>query len=116
MTTSIIIQNGKIKTKADAENFIKKSLCSGSEICITEITKQHYNQVGNLIVEGEQYHIYKDNQGNVTATIRSGNLRDILNPEIYIADTRNPKNYAMTIYDIVWKLRKYINNKYLHSC
>lgn len=112
-----IIKNshcGKIRSKRDVMYFITERLCCGSELCFTEITSRHYDYNGRAVAMGEQYHIYKDKQGRITATIRSGNLRDMFNPEVCIADS-GEGNYALSIEDVIWKLRKQINQKYL-SC
>lgn len=98
-TTMIIISRPgfKIRTKADAERFINN--CMGSGVII-------------ITANGIQYRITKSPEDRITITERIENLNDIFNPAVMIADTHSDI-YSYNVADIVYKLRKHINQGYL---
>ena len=83
----------KIKTKDDARKFIEECISGEGCICIK-------------ISKTETYYFHSSKLGLAYITHRLGNLSDVFNPELRIVDEKN--------IDTIWKLRKYINEKYLN--
>lgn len=84
----------KIKTKEDARTFIEKCISGDGYIVI----KLSHN---------EAYYIYSTKQGFSYITHRIGDLADIFNPELRLPSEDN--------IDTIWKIRKYINQKWFNE-
>lgn len=83
----------KIRTKSDAREFLEKCI-SGDGYIVIKINPT------------EAYYIYSSKDGFSHITHRYGDLSNIFNPELRIVDEKN--------IDTIWKLRKYINEKYFN--
>ena len=83
----------KIKTKSDAREFLEKCISGEGYICIK-------------INSSEAYYVYSSKNGFSHITHRYGDLSNVFNPEVQIINEKN--------IDIIWKLRKYINEKYFN--
>ena len=83
----------KIKTKEDARTFIEKCI-SGEGYIVIKINPS------------EAYYIYSAKDGFSHITHRHGDLSNPFNPEVQIINEKN--------IDTIWKLRKYINEKYFN--
>ena len=56
----------------------------------------------------------KENDGTISVLKKMGDLYDIFNPLLEVANTNNPA-YKETVYDVIWKYRKYINAKWFND-
>ena len=87
----------KIRKKIDTDIFIDKCMCKNN---------------GYYVIDKDmQFIMSKDNDGNVSVSIKSGNIYDIFNPCIEVARTNN-NCYEYTVQDWIWKFRKAINHKW----
>ena len=93
-------QGFKIRKKVDCDTFIEKCMCNDNSYVI--------------IVDGTQIIMKKDKDGNVSVTIRNGDLNDKFNPHLEVARTKN-NCYDKTVQDYVWKYRKTINKKWFNE-
>ena len=83
----------KIRTKEDSRTFIEKCV-SGDGFTVIKIN------------HNEAYYIYSSKSGFSYITHRFGDLANIFNPEL-----RLPEEDTI---DIIWKIRKYINQKWFN--
>ena len=83
----------KIKTKEDARTFIEKCI-SGDGYVVIKIS------------HNEAYYIYSTKDGFSYITHRLGDLSNIFNPELRLLEEDT--------IDIIWKIRKYINQKWFN--
>lgn len=83
----------KIKTKEDARTFIEKCILGDGYVVIK-------------ISHNEAYYIYSSEKGFSYISHRIGNLSDIFNPEFRLPEEDN--------VNTVWKIRKYINQKWFN--
>lgn len=88
----------KIKTKNDVKIFAEKCMCKGGMYVLN-------------INEETQFVFHKDKDGEISVDFRSGDLKDIFNPSIEVASTKND-SYENSVYHYIWKCRKFINAKY----
>ena len=91
----------KIKKKVDTEYFVRKCMCFNSE---------YYLKINNELA----IFLKKGKDGTVSVAEKRGNLYDLFNPLLEVANTGNP-SYKETVYDYVWKYRKYINAKWFND-
>lgn len=101
MNMITVIPGFKIRKKSDVDVFINKVICTG-EYSVSE----EENGVGTQVL------FWKGKDGNMSVDVRKGNLRNISNPSIEIANTKN-KSYKMSVEDAIWKYRRIINHKLL---
>lgn len=87
----------KIRTRIEALQFMNKCMGVGSFSIVTD--------------DKTQYIVEKFDDGNVRVSIRKGDLTNIFNPELVIADTAS-EAYEQTVQAVLWQIRKYINRKY----
>ena len=90
----------KIRKKVDCDTFIEKCMCNDNGYVI--------------IVDGTQVIMKKDKNGDVSVDIRQGNLKDIFNPYLEVARTKD-NCYDKTVQDYIWKYRKAINEKWFNE-
>lgn len=90
-----IPQGFKIRKKVDVDEFINKCMCKDNRYSVVNDT-------------GEQIIIEKDKDGNVSVCLRNGDLRNIFNPMLEVASTKN-NCYKETVQDYIWQFRKAIN-------
>lgn len=90
-----IPQGFKIRKKADIDTFINTCMCNNNR----------YSAVNE---SGEQIIIGKDKDGNVSVCLRNGDLKNIFNPMLEVARTKD-NCYKETVQDYIWKFRKAIN-------
>ena len=91
----------KIKKKIDIEYFIEKCMQKDDE---------YYFKINNELA----VFIRKYKNGCVSVLIKNGDLNDIFNPLLEVANTNNSA-YKETVYDYIWKYRKYINAKWFNE-
>ena len=91
----------KIRKKVDAEYFVQKCMCKDNEYYI-KIDKYFA-----LILR-------KENDDTISVLKKMGDLYDIFNPLLEVANTNNPA-YKETVYDYIWKYRKHINAKWFND-
>lgn len=92
--------NFKIKSKKDAEVFINDAMCN--------------NNTYTIIVNKETAYIFEKVNNEVCVYEKKGDLSDIFNPLLEVANTAN-KFYKDSTVDYVWNLRKYINAKFFNE-
>ena len=85
----------KIRSKADAKRFLHESMMDGK--C-------------TYIVNDELLFVIEKNGDNISIAEKWGDLKNIFNPLVEVANTTNTA-YKESVYDIVYKYRKYINEK-----
>ena len=90
----------KIKKKTDAEYFANECMCKGSE---------YYIKINNDLA----IFFRKEKDGTISVAEKRWDLYDPFNPLLEIANTSNP-SYKETVYDYIWKYRKYINAKWFN--
>ena len=91
----------KIRKKADTKFFTEKCMQKDSE---------YYLKIDTdfaLILE-------KEKDGECSVAIKRGDLQDYFNPLLEVANTNN-NAYKETVYDYIWKYRKYINAKWFNN-
>ena len=93
-----IPQGFKIRKKADIDKFINDCMCKG-------------NRYGAVDDNGTQIIVEKDKEGNVSVCLRNGDLRNIFNPSLEVARTKD-NCYDKTVQDYIWQFRKAINTEY----
>ena len=85
-------QGFKIRKKEDVDTFINKVLKGSGSISIK-------------IDRHEIYFITRE-KDNIYISYKIGDIYDIFNPELVLPDEQ--------LYDTVWKIRKYINQRYFN--
>lgn len=88
----------KIKRKADCEMFINECMQKDNTYML-DISRE------------QRFFLDKDKQGNVSISEKRGDLNDMFNPLIEVASQTN-NGYNVTVEDVIWQLRKYINKKW----
>ena len=91
----------KIRKKADVNTFITKCMVNDNEYFI-------------IIQNDFAIFFRKYTDGEISVSIKRGNLSDIFNPTIEVAKTKD-NCYKETVEDYVWKYRKYINAKWFNG-
>ena len=91
----------KIKKKTDTEVFVNKCMLKGNEYYLK------INEDYALILR-------KDEDGTVAILEKTGDLYDVFNPVLEVANTNNP-SYKETVYDYIFRYRKYINKKWFND-
>lgn len=91
----------KIKKKVDVERFIDYCMKNDNE----------YEVVISVI---EKIVITKNNDGNVSFSIKIGDIKNIFIPLVEVANTGN-NAYKNSVNDYIWKYRKYINTKWFND-
>ena len=91
----------KIKKKTDTEMFVNKCMLKGNEYYLK------INENYALILR-------KEKDGTVSILEKSYDLLDIFNPILEVANTSN-RAYKCSVYDYIWKYRKYINEKWFND-
>ena len=95
----MVAPNGfKIRKKTDVDVFINQCMLKGGEYYI-------------VTDDGTQFVFYKDKDGNTSVSYRNGDLKDIFNPLLEVARTKD-NCYKKTVEDYIWQNRKYINAKW----
>lgn len=101
---SIIIMNVplgfKIRRKVDIDTFINKCM--------------NYGEYPVLISKDLKIYISKEKDGTVSVLEKRGDLYDMFNPLLEVANTGN-NAYKKTVQDYIWKYRKYINTKWFND-
>ena len=82
----------KIRSKEHVKQFLNECL---------------YNGEYSYIHENDRYFIHKEND-YISISIRDKNSNDIFDSTLEIANTKND-SYKETVYDIIWRTRKSIN-------
>ena len=95
-----IPQGFKIRKKIDCNTFIEKCMCKGNTYSVIDEDIQ-------LIIE-------KDKDSNISVAIRHGDLKDIFNPELEVARTKD-NCYKETVQDYIWLFRKAINAQWFNK-
>lgn len=90
----------KIRSKADVDKFMNE--CMGY--------REHYLKINNELA----IWITKEKDGSISVAEKIGDLYDIFNPLLEIANTKN-KAYKISVRDYLWKNRKYINAKWFND-
>ena len=90
----------KIKKKTDTEYFVKECMCKGNE---------YYLKINNDLA----IFLRKEKDGTISVLEKRWDLYDPFNPLLEVANTGNTA-YKETVYDYVWKYRKYINAKWFN--
>lgn len=91
----------KIRKKIDVNTFIDKCMCKDNE---------YYLKINKDLA----LFFRKEKDGSVSILEKSGDLYDIFNPLLEVANTSN-NAYKDTVYDYIWKYRKYINAKWFND-
>lgn len=91
----------KIRKKADVKKFMEECMCKNSWYCI-------------VIRKDFAVHIEKDKDGNICIMTKYGDLKDIFNPLLTVADTKN-NIYDHDVEYYIWHYRKYINAKWFND-
>lgn len=91
----------KIKKKADVDTFIKDCMCKDNE---------YYLKINNEMA----LFIRKEKDSSVSVLEKSGDLYDLFNPLLEVANTSN-NAYKETVQKYIWKYRKYINAKWFND-
>lgn len=91
----------KIKKKVDVERFIDYCMKNDNE----------YEVVISVI---EKIVITKNNDGNVSFSIKIGDIKNMFIPLVEVANTSN-NAYKHSVNDYIWKYRKYINTKWFND-
>ena len=92
-----IPQGFKIRKKADVETFINDCMCKNNKYAVVH--------------NGTQAIIKKDKDGNISVDLRNGDLKNIFNPSLEVARTKD-NCYDKTVQDYIWQFRKAINAEY----
>lgn len=91
----------KIKKKVDAETFTKKCMCVDSE---------YYIKINNDLA----IFLRREKDDTIAVLEKRWDLYDPFNPLLEVANTSNP-GYKESVYDYIWKYRKYINAKWFND-
>jgi hypothetical protein len=98
----MMIPNGfKIRKKADVKTFMEECMCKGSSY-------------GLVIRKDFAVRFEKDKEGNICIMTKHGDLKDIFNPLLTVADTKN-NIYEHDVNYYIWHYRKYINAKWFND-
>ena len=101
-TTIMLVPQGfKIRKKSDIDTFINKCMQKG-------------NRYDVIADSGLQFIFEKDNNSNISVSMRSGDLTDMFNPSLEVARTNN-NCYKEIVESYIWKNRKYINKKWFNE-
>lgn len=90
----------KIKKKVDVNTFINDCMQNGNEYIIM------LNAYEIIIID-------KKKDGNVSFSVKYGNVRNPFIPSTEIAATDS--TYKYTVEECIWKYRKYINAKWFNN-
>ena len=93
-----IPQGFKIRKKVDVETFINKCMCKD-------------NRYSAIDDNGTQIILEKDKDGNISVCLRTGDLKNIFNPMLEVARTKD-NCYKETVQDYIWQFRKAINKEW----
>lgn len=91
----------KIKKKADVDTFIHDCMNKDNE---------YYLAINNNLAS----FFRKEKSGEVSILEKRGDLYDIFNPLLEVANTSN-SSYKETVQDYIWRYRKYINAKWFND-
>ena len=91
----------KIKKKTDTEIFTNKCMCADNE---------YYLKINNDLA----LFLRKEKDGSISVLEKRWDLYDPFNPLLEVANTSN-SSYKETVYDYIWKYRKYINAKWFND-
>lgn len=91
----------KIKKKVDTETFVNECMCKENE---------YYIKISDDLA----IFLRKEKDGSVSVAEKRLDLYDPFNPLLEVANTSNP-SYKETVYDYIWKCRKYINAKWFND-
>lgn len=91
----------KIRRKIDTEIFVDKCMCKDNEYYLK-------------IQKDFALFLRKEKDGTVSILVKYGDLYDIFNPLLEVANTSNSA-YKENVYDYIWKYRKYINTKWFND-
>ena len=91
----------KIRRKNDTKLFVNECMLNNNEYYV-------------LINKDLALFLRKEKDGTVSVLEKRWDLYDPLNPLLEIANTNN-SSYKETVYDYVWKYRKYINAKWFND-
>lgn len=88
----------KIRNSADVKTFINDIVKPGIEIVVT-------------VERDVEIRFSKDRNGAFSVGYRKGNLKDVFNPVVEVANNMANKGcYSNSVENYVWKWRKYLNN------
>lgn len=91
----------KIRKKVDVKTF--------TEECMNR------NQTYCLVIDDEIAIFFeKDKNGEISITEKYWDLYNPFNPTLEVANTSNP-SYKETVYDYIWRHRKYINAAWFNN-
>lgn len=90
----------KIRSKVDVDKFMNECMGYG----------EYYLKINNELA----IWITKEKDGSISVAEKIGDLYDIFNPLLEIANTKN-KAYKISVRDYLWKNRKYINAKWFND-
>ena len=93
-----IPQGFKIRKKTDVDVFINKCMCKD-------------NRYSAIDDNGTQIILEKDKDGNISVCLRTGDLKNIFNPMLEVARTKD-NCYKETVQDYIWQFRKAINKEW----
>lgn len=91
----------KIRKKTDVKKFMEECMVKGSHYCI-------------VIRKDFAIHIDKHKDGSICIMTKYGDLKDIFNPLLTVADTNN-NVYDHDVEYYIWHYRKYINAKWFND-
>lgn len=91
----------KIRKKVDTEYFANKCM-------------QKDNEYYLIINKDLALFLRKEKDGTVSVLEKRWDLDDPFNPLLEVANTSNP-SYKETVYNYIWKYRKYINAKWFND-
>ena len=91
----------KIRTKADVDRFTSEILRNGNN---------YYIKAKNDFA----LYICKEKDGSISVAEKLGDLYDMFNPLLEVANTKND-SYKISVRDYLWKNRKYINAEWFND-
>ena len=91
----------KIRKKADVKTFMEECMVKGSEYAL-------------IIRKDFAVRFEKDKDGNISVLIKQGNLKDMFEPLLEVANTAN-NSYGTTVEWQIWHYRKYINARWFND-
>ena len=101
IVTMIVPCGFKIKSKVDIDKFMNEIMCKGNE---------YYIKVNKNFA----LYIRKEKDGSFSVAEKHGDLYDMFNPLLEVANTKN-NSYKISVRDYLWRNRKYINAKWFND-
>lgn len=89
----------KVRSKEDAKIFVNEAMGIGQ--C-------------TYVVDKETAYVVSKTADGVAISMKKGDLNDVFNPLVEVANTRNTA-YKDSVYDVIWKIRKTINEKWFNE-